>query len=134
MILKDDFGYEKATGKLKFLPGFAIDFVSDGDAIIPVQRGPQKGSHPDWEWIFEPGQIWSEAGDDGWNRASLPIALQERNANCIHNGLMSFAFKYGEISDVVVQIGLKLAPICNLICGANWRLAMNRKFRPTPKR
>jgi len=104
-ILKDDFKYEMATGKLNSLPAFSIELVSDGDAIIPVKRGPIAGAHPDWEWIFEPGKIWSEADDKGWNRAAFSIALQERNANCIHNGLMSFLYKDNQISNAVVQIG-----------------------------
>ena len=104
-ILKDDFGYETATGKLKTLPAFSLDIISDGDVLIPLQRGPQRNEHPDWEWVFQPGKIWSEPEDKGWSRATLPIALQERNANCIHNGLLSFLFKDGQVSNAIVEIG-----------------------------
>ena len=105
LILKDDFSYEMASGKLKQIPPFAINFVSDGDAIIPVKHGPIPSFHPDWEWIFGAGKIWNEVSDNGWSRAAVPIALQERNANCIHNGLMSFLYKGDIVSNAVVQIG-----------------------------
>ncbi len=104
-ILKDDFNYESVTGKLNTLPSFSLEVISDGNALIPIQRGPQQNTHPDWEWIFEPGRIWSEENDEGWSRAALPIAFQERNANCVHNGLMSFLYKDGKISQAIVQIG-----------------------------
>ena len=105
VVLKDDFGYEKHSGRINYLPAFSVDLISDGHALIPTTRGPIPSTHRDWEWIFEPGHVWSEPGDNGLSRASLPIALQERNANCVHNGLMSFLYKDGNISNAIVQFG-----------------------------
>ncbi|HHI88716.1 MAG TPA: hypothetical protein ENK01_02080, partial [Hellea balneolensis] len=104
-ILKDEFGYDILSGKFRLLPTFRIGLVSDGETLIPVTRGPMQNTHPDREWLFEPGKIWREPGDEGWMRAALPFAFQERNANCIHNGLMSFLYRDGQISNAIVQIG-----------------------------
>jgi hypothetical protein len=103
----DSFGYldDPALG-ISRLPEFSFEFVQSGDHLVPVRRGPQRGAHPHWEFILEPGQVWSEAGDGGWSRAALPFALQERNANCTHNGLLTFLFRSdGSISRVAYQVG-----------------------------
>ncbi|WP_417495339.1 serine hydrolase [Maricaulis sp.] len=105
-LLLDEFDAANSAGRLDELPGFTLDLVSEGSALIPVQRGPQQGDHPEWEWIFQPGRIWDGGDGNGWMRAALPVALQERNANCIQNGLMSFLHRdSGEVSQAVVQIG-----------------------------
>ncbi|OLF75243.1 hypothetical protein AWH62_05300 [Maricaulis sp. W15] len=83
----DEFDYGAEPGMFT-LPRLDTDIVSDGSALIPRVRGPQAGEHPHWEWIVEPGQAWRAA--DGRVRAVLPIALQERNANCVHTGWLSF--------------------------------------------
>jgi len=103
----DSFGYleDPALG-ISRLPEFSFEFVQSGDHLVPVRRGPQRGAHPHWEFILEPGQVWAEAGDGGWSRAALPFALQERNANCTHNGLLTFLFRSdGSISRVAYQVG-----------------------------
>lgn len=105
-LLHDEFDAATHAPRLDELPAFAIDLVSDGQDLIPVQRGPQAGEHPDWEWIFQPGRIWDGGDGAGWMRAAMPVALQERNANCIHNGLMSFLYRgSGEVSHAVLQMG-----------------------------
>ena len=104
-LFKDDFNYAGATGQLDSLPPLTLRLVSDGTALIPQWRGPRKSDHTEWEWIIEPGMVWHEADDAGWNRASLPIALQERNANCVHNGVMSFLYKQDQISQAIIQFG-----------------------------
>ena len=90
------------------LPEFEFDFVQDGDVIIPLQRGVIQrnvGGHASWEYILEPGRVWDEAADRGYSRAVIPFALQERNANCIHNGVLTFLFNnMGDISKVAYQI------------------------------
>lgn len=105
--LKDSFGY-LGNGAEAFasLPEFQVDLVQFGDRLLPAQRGSQPSDHPKWELILEPGRIWQEKNDAGWARVSMPFALQERNANCIHNGMLSFLVRSsGEISRLAVQIG-----------------------------
>ena len=87
------------------LPHFDFEFVQSGDAMIPLHRGPQPGSHPYWEYVLEPGRAWQEPGDHGLTRAAIPFALMERNANCLHYGMLSFLFgDPGIVSRIVFQV------------------------------
>ncbi|WP_168171445.1 choice-of-anchor D domain-containing protein [Lacimicrobium sp. SS2-24] len=87
------------------LPPFDFDFVQYGSHLIPVDRQVTATGHPAWEWILLPGRVWNENGDSGYSRVALPFALQEINANCTHNGVMTFLFKDdGTVSDVAYQI------------------------------
>ncbi|WP_417490526.1 serine hydrolase [Maricaulis sp.] len=105
-LLRDEFDAAPRAPRVDEVPAFAIDLVSDGRDLIPVQRGPQRADHPDWEWIFQPGRIWDGGDGEGWMRAALPVALQERNANCVQNGLMSFLWREdGTVSQAVLQMG-----------------------------
>jgi len=87
------------------LPGFEFDFVQrDGD-LIPIRRGVIRTKHPFWEYILQPGRVWKEPGDGSWSRASLPFSLQERSANCTHNGMLTWLFDGdGNVSRVAYQI------------------------------
>ena len=92
--------------RISELPPFRFDFVQDGNDLIPMNRGIQTSNHPYWEFILEPGKVWDEAGDGGYTRAAFPFSLQERNANCTHNGLMTFLFKSdGSVSRAAYQVG-----------------------------
>ena len=87
------------------LPEFEFEYVQDGSDLIPVRRGTIPGRHPSWELILEPGKAWDEPGDGGYSRASLPFALEERNANCMHDGVLTFLFKSdGAISSARWQV------------------------------
>jgi len=105
-ILTDWFDYEQMSERaIADLPPFRYEFVLDGSDLVPALRGPQRGSHPHWEFILEPGAAWSTE-IDGWSRAVLPFSLQERNANCTHNGLMTFLYTSdGRVSRVAYQVG-----------------------------
>ncbi len=83
---KNSFRIDRKVLQLDTIPSLRVDLVQDGTRIIPVQRGPIRGTHPQWEWIVQPGTAWSDA--DGVTWLSLPVALTERNANCVHNGLL----------------------------------------------
>jgi hypothetical protein len=83
----------------------AYSFVQQGDALVPVRRGAIPNTHPWWELILEPGKVWNEPGDHGYTRASIPFALEEKNANCTHNGVLTFLFRTdGEVSKTAMQI------------------------------
>jgi hypothetical protein len=69
------------------LPTFAFEFVQDGTSLIPAQRGMVENSHPYWEWVIEPGRVWQTEG--GETRYSVPFALMERGANCLHYGVIA---------------------------------------------
>lgn len=93
-VLKDETGATKAVKAARAtLPDFDFELVQDGDVLIPMRRTPTPAGHSEWEWILGPGRVWQEAADRGWSRAAIPAALMERNANCIHNGVLTFLFK-----------------------------------------
>ena len=81
----DGFNVDPARASLRTVPALTIELVQHGSTMIPVQRGPIPADHPDWEWIVQPGAVWLQ---DGATILSLPVALMERNANCVHNGLL----------------------------------------------
>lgn len=90
---------------LREFPPFDFEFVQDGERLIPLQQGPVSSEHPWWEFVLQPGFAWDEAADSGFSRAVVPFALKERNADCIHNGLLSFLFNdQGTVSSAVFQI------------------------------
>ena len=84
---------------------FAYQFVQNGGDIIPVRRGAIPSSHGWWEVILEPGKVWNESGDNGYTRAAIPFSLEQKNANCTHNGVLMFLFKNdGSVSRTAMQI------------------------------
>ncbi|MBX3431157.1 MAG: hypothetical protein KF779_16340 [Hyphomonadaceae bacterium] len=104
-VLRDTLSIARQRSlRLDTLPAFEIALAQDGDTLIPLRRGPMPSAHPNWEVAIEAGRVWAEATDEGWSRASLPFALIERNANCTHNGVLSFLFRDGEVSRVAWQI------------------------------
>ena len=87
------------------LPPFDFEFIQSGDALIPLRRGAIQGKHRYWEYVLEPGRAWREPGDQGLTRAAIPFALQERNANCLHYGVLTFLFgDAGMVSQVAFQV------------------------------
>ncbi len=105
-LILDKYGDAKAhQGAAAHLPDFDFDFVQDGNALIPVRRGAIPSQHPEWEFILEPGEVWDETADGEFSRASLPFTLEERNANCMHQGILTFLFRAdGAISEVAYEI------------------------------
>lgn len=87
------------------LPEFAFEFVQHGTHLIPKTRGKIEGTHASWAYVLEPGRVWNENGDGSFSRAALPFSLQERNNDCIWNGVLTFLFKDdGSVSDVAYQV------------------------------
>ena len=94
------------------LPAFDFEFVQVGSHIIPKVRGLIVSGnigapdYQDWNYIIEPGRVWNENNDNGYSRAAIPFSLQENQANCTHNGVLTFAFKDdGSITNAAVQVG-----------------------------
>lgn len=104
-VLRNEPFHIPLTDSIKGLPPFDFQFVSDGNQLIPVRRGPVPSPHRDWEWVLEPGRLWNEPGDGGLTRAALPFSLQERNSNCLHNGVLTFLIGPADrISNAYYQI------------------------------
>lgn len=89
----DRSNYAADSQSLTNPPPVEVAIVSDGAALIPSLRGPIASDHPHWEWIIDPGTSWTDPADGGWSRAAIPFAFQERNANCTHNGMLTFLYR-----------------------------------------
>lgn len=105
-VQRDDYKFaQNSKLKANFLPPFEFNFVQDGDFLIPLRRGSIPSSHPLWEYILETGHISRDADQPSLRRVSLPFALQERNANCMHNGVFNFTVDaYDKASSATVSI------------------------------
>ncbi|MEV5795689.1 hypothetical protein [Streptomyces sp. NPDC052192] len=101
--IKDPYTYA-ATAALKHLPPVSVALVQNGSHVIPAVRGLQITQSAYWNLIVGGGRAWNENGDGGRTRVSLPFALVERNANCVHNGLLTFLFDGSTTSRVRYQI------------------------------
>jgi hypothetical protein len=69
-----------------------------------LQRGVQRRDHPYWEVVLQPGKVWDEVGDGDWSRASVSFSLQERAANCTHNGVLTWLYNDSGVSRVAYQV------------------------------
>ena len=109
---------------------FSYEFVQDGDALVPLRRGAVPGRHGWWEVILEPGRVWSEPGDHGMARAAIPFSLQEKNANCTHNGVLMFLFGAdGSVSRTAMQLA---SETCLYLHVDLWALLDTRYRRSVP--
>ena len=103
--VKDTFRYTgSGDNPRKHLPEFSFEFVQNGSHLIPVTQGLIYTGHPYWNYIIGPGRVWKETSDNGYSRASFPFALVQRNANCTHNGVMTFLFNNSGVSKIRYQI------------------------------
>ena len=98
-MLRGELGPEYAH-----LPEFDYQFVQSDGYILPVPRGLVIGDHPVWNYIFEPGRAWQEAGDGGFSRASIPFALIPKGGNTTFNGMLTFLFDGKQVSKVWYQV------------------------------
>lgn len=122
---RDRYGeFGRAVGTL---PPFEFDFVQRGQDLLPLDRGVIRRDHRYWEIILQPGRAWHRADDGPWTRAVLPFALQERAANCTHNGMLTWLFNdRGDVSRVAWQIG---SETCGYFQFDAWG-AVRAEYRP----
>lgn len=91
--------------RLGVLPDLDMVFIPSGNRVVPIERGLMRTDHLAWDWLVEPGFVWQELSDDGLYRVAIPFALQERNANCTHNGILTFLTDgQGSASRLVYQV------------------------------
>ncbi len=105
-ILLDHYSMAKNPRmKITQLPMLKFDFIVDQNYLVPRIQNVQRSDHPYWEWQVSPGRFWKTPGDRGFTRVAFPFSLQEKNANCTHNGLLLFLMnEQGETSNGVFQI------------------------------
>ncbi len=87
-VIKDS--YQIANNpilKAQELPTLEFTILPQSSDLILVDSSLQTSDHPQWEWQVSNGFQWQPAGSDHWQMV-FPFALQERNANCTHNGVI----------------------------------------------
>lgn len=107
-IIEDSFAYQTDKANLRYdeFPAINFNLVQHGNDLIPQKRGPQASPHPHWEMMVEAGKTWQPQDQDLYSRAVLPFSLQQKGANCVHNGLLTFLYNdQGDVSRTVFQIG-----------------------------
>jgi hypothetical protein len=68
------------------LPAFDFSYRLVGDELTPLQAIPPAGDHPLWQYLLGRGRL--VVGEHG-DRLELPVTLAEKNANCVHNALLT---------------------------------------------
>jgi CubicO group peptidase (beta-lactamase class C family) len=100
-------------GGQTLFPSFSVDLVSDGDVLIPRQKGiisTWQSGESFWDVVVGTGKIWKEAGDKGWDRASFPITLVSRKAGQVKNCVGSFLYSQKRVSNIYVQCSQETSP------------------------
>ncbi len=129
-VLRDDYRTAESAGSaVSRLPDLDLDFVQHGDQLIPARTGAIPSAHPYWEFVVGTGRVWRETGDRGYTRASVPFALVEVNANCAHNGVLSFLFRAdGRVSRAAYQVS---SETCAYFKADLWGL-LEARYAPHP--
>ena len=99
----------------QLFPGVALSFFTDRDDLVPftqdvIRYGSGQRGHSYWDIIVQPGRVWSQPDDAGWSRAGFPFALVNSIEGETHNGLATFLYKDGRVSNLRFQIVQQTAP------------------------
>jgi beta-lactamase family protein len=89
-------------------PGFSVEVVTHGEHLVPVTRGVIGTAMP--ALVMSPGRVWSEPGDGGMSRASLPFIVMNPLYNEMYNGVATFVFDDTRVSGFHAQIVQETAP------------------------
>lgn len=101
--LKDPHDYGTLDA-VRHLPDFQAKLVQHDGLLIPTERGLHITGNTAWNVALGLGRVWHENGDGDMTRAALPFSLIERNANCVHNGVMTFLFTDTTVSQLRYQV------------------------------
>jgi Beta-lactamase len=97
------------------IPAVALGFITDQGDLVPatqdvIRAGSAGIGHSFWDMIVQPGRVWSVAADRGWSRAGFPFALVNSREGETHNGLATFLYRKGKVSNLRFQIVQQTAP------------------------
>jgi Beta-lactamase len=96
-------------------PGVAISFFTDKGDLVPftqdvIRYSSNNQGRSYWDIIVQSGRVWSQPDDSGWSRAGFPFALVNSIEGETHNGLATFLYKGGRVSNLRFQIVQQTAP------------------------
>ncbi|TXH36363.1 MAG: hypothetical protein E6Q98_11770 [Rhodospirillaceae bacterium] len=110
------FTSRKVLGKdPKIFPAVRLSFFTYKGDLVPVTQdviraGSTPAGHSFWDIIVQPGQVWSEPGDGGWSRAAFPFSLVHSVEGETHNGIATFLYRGGKVSNLRFQVVQQTAP------------------------
>ena len=103
-VLKDEqtFKNRKNDELFKQFPEFSIEISIEGKNVLIRNKNIIQTNNNYWDLSFSDGSSWYE---DKLLFISAPFSLIQKNANCVHNGVLIFSInnKY-EISKSIFQI------------------------------
>lgn len=96
-------------------PGVTMSFFTYHGDLVPfsqevIRYGSVGSGRSYWDMLVQPGRVWSEAGDGEWSRAAFPFALINSIEGETHNGLATFLYKAGKVSNLRFQVVQQTAP------------------------
>ena len=96
-------------------PGVALSFFTVRGDLVPftqdvIRAGSIGSGRSFWDIIVQPGRVWSEPGDGDWSRAAFPFALVNSLEGETHNGIATFLYTAGTVSNLRFQIVQQTAP------------------------
>ena len=99
----------------QLFPGVALSFFTDKNDLVPltqdvIRYASNNRGRSYWDLIVQAGRVWSQPGDGGWSRAGFPFALVNSIEGETHNGLATFLYKDGRVSNLRFQIVQQTAP------------------------
>ena len=83
------------------LPTISVELASDGEYVVPLNRGYRVTNHPAFDIFVSPGRSWRE---DDTDVASLPFTLIARGVGCTHNGLFRLEYSTAGIRNARVLV------------------------------
>ncbi len=103
-ILKDEKTFKTRNNDDLFeqFPEFSLDISVEGKKVIIFNKGIIETKNNFWDLSFSDGFSWFE---DDLIFISAPFSLIQKNANCVHNGVLVFSINdNNEISKSIFQI------------------------------
>jgi hypothetical protein len=99
----------------QLFPSFKLAFFTHGRDLVPVAQdvilaASAGRGHSYWDVIVQPGTVWSTPEDDGWSRGGFPFALVNSLEGETHNGVATFGYKQGKVTNLRMQIVQQTAP------------------------
>ena len=102
-LWNDFFKIDSRLNVLSSFPSSSINLTLTENLAIPENRSIIRSIHHFWDIQIGVGKSWLIKEDI--TRVSLPFTFIEKNANCVHNGVLIFDIQLNEISKGYFQIG-----------------------------
>ena len=102
-LWNDFFKIDSRLNVLSSFPGTSINLTLTENLAIPENRSIIRTMHHFWDLQIGVGKSWLIT--ENITRVSLPFTFIEKNANCVHNGVLIFDIQLNEISKGYFQIG-----------------------------